>query len=173
MEEQEQSPQRIAIKERSLEACLFLQRTLYRAAWQECSFSCHYPQGMAMPQPRVVSGNVAATVQAALLSFMHQYDIDDDVWDWMLAVTAASFENQAEHWQMWADGSLQDWKTAQWIREKLSKIKLGWLLGKDDDFHREQVSEHAITVAVADMIKDALEQWIGGGGDDEEEFVPV
>lgn len=153
------------IPERNLGACVALSKALVSALWQECGFTCNYPEGSIMPEAVLVSGDPISVVQEALHTFREGYEIPDDVWEWMIGMVIVSLESNADYWELLSKGSIEAWESAQWMRAKLSKVKLAWLMSENDDCHRREAARNAIAKYVFGLAAQALDE------DDEGVFV--
>jgi len=158
MNSPQEEPTPLRIPERNLRACAALTNTVVGALWKECGFSCEYPEGSNIPEARLVSGDPISVVQEALHSFHERYEIPDDVWEWMIGMVITSLRSNADYWEFLSKGSIEAWASAQWMRAKLSKVKLAWLMGENDDGHRQEAATHAIARHVFEIAAQALDE---------------
>lgn len=155
---QEEQPSLPRIPERNLRACVALAGTVVGALWKECGFSCEYPKGSNMPEATLVTGDPMSVAQEALHAFHESYEISDDVWEWMIGIVIMNLQRNADYWEFLSKVSIEAWESAQWMRAKLSKVKLAWLMGKNDDGHRQEAATHAIAKYVFELAAQALDE---------------
>ncbi len=145
------------IPERNLGACVALHGSLVRAIWKECGFSCDYSNGKNIPVATLVSGDPLAAVRDSLRDFRNRHDVSDESMEWMIGMVIASLQSNADYWEFLSKINVEAWESAQWMRAKLSLVKLAWLMGDNDDRHRQEAAMHAIAKYVFQLASQALE----------------
>lgn len=159
------TPERPALTQRSLGACLALKGELYRAVWNNAGFACKRPNGSDVPEP-TIHGEPAAAARDALLEFKFRHKVSEDVWDWMLDVVVAAFESDEYGAERDIESEYESWRIADWMQGKLKAVHLAWLMSPSRDSQREAIARAVIEKEVARIIRQAVE-WMGPGEDEE------
>ena len=146
------------IPERNLGAVVALEKAVVGAVWQNCGFSCEYPQGSVMPVAKMIDGDIETTVRNALKGFHSKYEVREEIWEWMIGMMISSLESNADYWEFLSRSSIGAWESAQWMRAKLSKVKLAWLMGENDDGHRQEAATHAVAKLVFALTAQVLDE---------------
>ena len=149
--------ERPRLTERNLAACLSLKAALYRSLMQHAGFACRLSLEDETLEPKVHGDKteIESILLNALMEFKDTYAFDEYIWEWMLDIVLSSFE--ADQFCAERD-SADERQAAYWrkrLQQRLSRVKLGWLL--DPEYYAHEAAQSAIYAKAAAIIRSVLE----------------